>query len=316
MRIALIQKPPRLLDRAATLDIALATLAEAAAAGAGLVVFPEVFVPGYPTWIWRLRPGGDMALADQLHARLLAEAVDLAADDLAPLRAAAREHAVTVVCGIDERDAAASRSTLYNAAVVIGPDGSLLHHHRKLLPTSPERMVWGFGDGSTLRVIDTPAGRLGVLICWENYMPLARYALYAQGVEVYVALTYDCGERWVASMQHIAREGGCWVLGSGWALRGGDVPDSLPGRAAMYPDATEWINTGDATVVAPGGRIVAGPLRREFGILYADIDLEQVGIARRSLDVAGHYARPDVFQLHVDTRPQRPAVFGSTTDAG
>ncbi|WP_205754802.1 carbon-nitrogen hydrolase family protein [Azoarcus sp. DD4] len=309
MRIALVQHPPRLLDRAATLTLACTLVAEAAAGGAELVVFSEVFVPGYPTWIWRLRPGADMALADQLHARLLANAVDLSADDLAPLCAAAREHAVTVVCGIDERDGRYSRSTLYNAAVVIGPDGALLHRHRKLMPTNPERMVWGFGDGSTLRVVDTSVGRLGVLICWENYMPLARYAMYAQGVEIYVALSYDCGERWLASMQHIGREGGCWVLASGWACRAADLPDDLPGKAAMYPDPAEWINSGDAVVVAPGGRIAAGPLHQEFGILYADLDPALVGIARRSLDVAGHYARPDVFQLHVNGEVQRPVDF-------
>lgn len=311
MRIAVVQKPPRVLDRARTLEDAVSSVGEAAAAGAALVVFPETYVPGYPAWIWRLRPGGDMGLAEKLHVRLLANAVDLAADDLAPLREAARERGVTIVCGINERDAAFSRGTLYNSVVVIGPEGDVLNRHRKLMPTNPERMVWGFGDGSGLRVVDTPVGRLGTLICWENYMPLARYALYAQGVELYVAPTYDSGERWLATMRHIAREGGCWVVGGGFALRGCDLPDDLQGPEALYPDAAEWINAGDSVVVAPGGNVVAGPLHQECGILYADIDLVQVGVARRSLDVAGHYARPDIFRLQVDPAVRVPVELFS-----
>ncbi len=213
MRIAIVQKPPQLLDRTTTIAQAAASVAEAAAGGAGLVVFPEAHVPGYPAWIWRLRPGGDMDLAERLHMKLLDNAVDLSTDHLAPLQQAAREHRVTIVCGIDERDSEFSRSTLYNTVVVIAPDGTIAKRHRKLMPTNPERMVWGFGDGSGLRVVDTPAGRVGALICWENYMPLARFSLYAQGVELYIAPTYDNGERWLATMRHVAREGG--VLGRG-----------------------------------------------------------------------------------------------------
>lgn len=314
MRIAIVQKPPRLLERAATLADAVASVAEAAAAGAALVVFPEAHVPGYPAWIWRLRPGADMALAEALHAQLLASAVDLSTDDLRPLQEAAREHQLTVVCGIDERDPEFSRGTLYNTVVVIAPDGTLANRHRKLMPTNPERMVWGFGDGSGLRVVQTPAGRVGTLICWENYMPLARFSLYAQGVELYIAPTYDHGERWLATMRHIAREGGCWVVGSGFALRGCDIPDTFPGKAELYPDPEEWINSGDSVVVAPGGDVVAGPLHREMGLLYAEIELERVGVARRSLDVAGHYARPDVFRLHVDTGAQPPVTFAASRE--
>jgi nitrilase len=315
-RIAVVQKPPVFLNRAETIGNAVTAVGEAVAGGAQLVVFPEAFVPGYPAWIWRLRPGTDMSLTEQLHALLLANAVNLQSDDLAPLFEAARKHKVTVVCGIEERDADFSRSTLYNTVVVIGPDGRLLNRHRKLMPTNAERMVWGAGDATGLKAIDTPCGRVGTLICWESYMPLTRYALYAQGVDIYIAPTYDNGERWIATMQHIAREGGCWVVGSGCAFRARDIPDSLPGKATLYPNPDEWLNSGDSLVVAPGGKIVAGPLRNELGILYADIDLEQVGIARRSLDVVGHYSRPDVFQLHVNTRPLRPVEFDRTKDSG
>ena len=310
-RVAVIQRAPKLADRAATLERAVASLDEAAQAGAQLVVFPEAFVPGYPVWMWRLRPGGDLALTERLHALLRAGSVSLAADDLAPLRAAAKERAVTVVCGIDERDADFSGGTLYNAVVVIGPDGAVLNRHRKLMPTNPERMVWGFGDASGLRAVDTPCGRIGTLICWESYMPHARSALYAQGIDLYIAPTYDSGERWTATMQHVAREGGCWVIGAGCALRAQDIPDSLPGRAELFPDAAEWVNPGDSVIVAPGGRIVAGPLHQELGILYADIDLERVGMARRSLDVVGHYSRPDIFQLQVNRKAQRPVEFST-----
>jgi len=305
-RIAIIQQAPVFLDRAATLAKAVEAVDEAADAGARLIVFPEAFVPGYPAWIWRLRPGPDMALTEQLHARLRAQSVDLSGADLAPLREAAARHGITIVCGVQERDSEFSRSTLYNTVVTIGPDGTLLNRHRKVMPTNPERMLWGFGDASGLRVVDTPCGRVGALICWESYMPLARCALYAQGIDIYVAPTYDSGDRCTATMQHIAREGGCWVLGSGCAFQGRDIAAALPAMSRLFEDAGEWVNPGDSVVVAPGGKIVAGPLHEAQGIVYAEIDLERVGMARRNLDVVGHYARPDLFQLHVDRRPQRP----------
>ncbi|MFO1297931.1 MAG: carbon-nitrogen hydrolase family protein [Rubrivivax sp.] len=295
-----------MLDREATLEKAVALVAEAARGGARLVVFPEAFVPGYPAWVWRLRPGADMGLAERIHARLLANAVDLTAGQLAPLQAAAREHGASVVCGLHERDGEFSRATLYNTAVTVGPGGELLNRHRKVMPTNPERMVWGFGDASGLRAVPTPAGRVGTLICWENYMPQARLALLGDGVEVLVAPTYDSGERWLASAQHIAREGGCWVIGAGCVLQGRDLPRDLPGRERLFPGRRRWINGGDSVVVAPGGKVAAGPLHNERGLLFAEIDIERVGSARRSLDVAGHYARPDLFTLHVDRRPQRP----------
>lgn len=308
-RVAVVQHAPVLLDRAATLARAVAAVQDAAQAGAQLIVFPEAHVPGYPAWVWRLRPGPDMALADRLHARQRTAAVNLARDDLLPLRQAARECHVTVVCGIDEIDADYSRGTLYNSVVVIGPDGALLNRHRKLMPTNPERMVWGQGDASGLKVVDTPCGRIAALICWENYMPLARAALYAQGVQVYIAPTYDSGERWIATARHIAREGGCWVIGSGCALQGRDLGDTMLAEAGLYPDPDEWINSGDSVIVAPGGKVVAGPLHDQFGTLTAEIDLESVGLAQRSLDVSGHYARPDIFRLQVNNRPYAPVEF-------
>jgi len=308
-KVAVVQQPPVVLDRAQSLKRAASHVAEAAAAGAALVVFPETFIPCYPVWIWRLRPGTDAAVTSQLHARLLLNSVSVERGDLTPLCDTAKQHQVTVVCGINERDEDASRGTLYNSVVVIGADGTLLNKHRKLMPTNPERMVWGFGDGSSLKTVDTPCGRIGALICWENFMPLARYALYAQGVELYVAPTYDSGDGWIGTLQHIAREGCCWVIGSGTVMRASDLPADFPERDRLYADADEWINQGDSVVIAPGGAIVAGPMRKATGTLLAEVDLDAVTAARRRIDVAGHYARPDVFQLHVNRQPQSPVRF-------
>lgn len=308
-KAAIVQRPSVFMDKQKSIILTVKSIEEAAAEGADLVVFTETFIAGYPAWIWRLRPGGDWNLSEELHQRLLENAVILDSVDLAPLYDAARTQNVTVVCGIEERDSQLSRNTLYNTVLVIGPDGTLLNKHRKLMPTNPERMVWGFGDASGLRVVDTPAGRIGTLLCWENFMPLARYALYAQGVEIYIAPTYDSGEGWTGTLQHIAREGRCWVLGCGNLLRGSDLPDDFPEKNRLYPDADEWVNPGDSVVIAPGGEIKAGPLHQEAGIIYFDIDREKIGVAKRALDVAGHYSRPDIFQLHVNTKPQTPIQF-------
>lgn len=307
-RVAVIQTPPVLLDLEASLERAISAVDEAAAAGAGLLVFPEAYLPGYPTWIWRLRPGGDMALSGELHARLHANALDLGRDALRPLQEAAQRNAVTVVMGLHERDGQYSGSTLYNSVVVIGPEGHLLNRHRKLMPTNPERMVWGQGDASGLRVVDSPAGRLGTLICWECYMPLARFALYTQDLEVFINPTWDVGETRLASLRHIAKEGGCWVIATATAMEGRDVPQDFPERDRLFSD-DEWINPGDATVVAPGGEVVAGPLHRQKGILYADIEAAAARRARRTLDVGGHYGRPDLFSLSVDRAPKPPVRF-------
>lgn len=306
--VAVIQSPPVLLDRDRSIDKALASIDAAAGNGASLMIFPEAYLPGYPTWIWRLRPGGDMGLSNQLHARLRHNAVDLERGDLQPLQDAAARHAVTIVMGINEIDSQFTGTTLFNTVVVIGPDGAILNRHRKLMPTNPERMVWGMGDASGLRVVDTPAGRLGCLICWEGYMPLARYALYAQGMEVYINPTWDNGDICLATLRHIAREGGCWVIGTATAIQGSDVPEDFPERDRLFtPD--EWINDGDAVVINPSGAIVAGPLHREKGILYAEIDPEAAKQARRSLDVGGHYARPDLFSLSVNRQALTPVRF-------
>lgn len=308
-KIAIIQESPCVLDKENTIKEAVKIINEVSKQGAELVVFPEAYIPSYPAWIWRLRPGNDWAINEELHARLLQNSVDLSSDDLEPIFKAAKENKVTVVCGINERDFENSRSTIYNAVVTIDAKGKLVNHHRKLMPTNPERMVWGFGDGHGLNVIDTPVGRIGSLICWENYMPLARYALYSQGVEIYIAPTYDSGDAWIGTMQHIAREGKCWVLCCGVALKKEDLPNDFPSLEQLYPDDVEWINPGDSLIVSPTGDIVAGPLSKQQGHIIFDIDVQLAVTSKRALDIAGHYSRPDVFTLEVDKARQSSVNF-------
>jgi nitrilase len=307
-KLAVVQKAPAFLNKEQSISIAVNSIQEAAEQGAALIIFTETFIPGYPAWIWRLRPGVDWNVNEELFRRLVHNSITVE-NDIKPLCEAAQKNNVTVVCGIEERDGQLSRSTLYNSVIVIGPDGQLMNRHRKLMPTNPERMVWGFGDASGLKVVTTPVGRISTLLCWENFMPLARYALYSQGVEIYIAPTYDSGDNWICSLQHIAREGRCWVVGCGNLMRANNLPDDYPEKQTMYPDPEEWINPGDSIVISPDGEIATGPLRKEEGILYCDIDLEAVAAARRALDVAGHYSRPDIFTLHVNNKPQSPVKF-------
>src|SRR5258708_497072 len=268
-RVAVVQHPPVTLHRAKTLERGVELLEEAAAPGARLVSFPETWLPGCAEWLWRVGRGSEFQVTGEIHGRLIENAVDLSGGDLKPMQAAARRLKVTVSIGIHERDGKFSRGTLYNTVVLIGPDGEVLNRHRKLMPTNPERMVWGTGDASGLRVSDTPMGRVGGLICWENYMPLARFAIFAQGCEIYVAPTWDEGSTWISTMRHIAAEGRCWVLGNGTAIRGKDIPKDFPKRAQLFPDLEEWYNPGDSVIVSPCGRIVAGPPDQEHGSLRA-----------------------------------------------
>lgn len=302
-KVAIAQIAPVFLDRAACLTLAVDAIAQAARNGAALIVFPEAFITGYPAWIWRLRPGVDQAACAFLHKKLVTQASTVSSNDLAELYNAAKTHSITVVCGVQELDATGSQTTLFNTVLCIDQQGVLQNKHRKLVPTNAERMIWGQGDGAGLKVVPTSAGNIGTLICWENYMPLARYTLYAQGLQVYIAPTYDSGDMWISSMRHIARESGCWVISANNAFQAADLGTDILSATSAYPDPQEWVNPGDSIVIAPGGEIVAGPWRCEKGIFYADIDLSAVIDARRSLDVAGHYARPDLFKLDLSPNP-------------
>jgi nitrilase len=300
---AAVQAAPVYLDRDATVERAVALIDEAARAGARLIAFGEVFVPGYPDWAWRTNPWHD----GRFFARLLDQAVVVPSDATERLGAAARRAGAYVAIGIDERDARGS--TVYNSLLYLGPDGRVMGVHRKLMPTGGERLVWGYGDGSGLAVHDTDFGRLGGLICWENYMPLARAAVYAQGCDVYVAPTWDNSDAWVPTLRHIAKEGRMYVIGVTPCQRGSDVRDALDGLDALYGGDDDWLSRGNTTIVGPEGDILAGPLVGEPGILYAELDLRMLRSARRMFDPVGHYARPDVLRLHVDARAKTPVTF-------
>jgi len=302
--VAAIQAAPVLLDREATIGRVVALAEQAAAGGARLVAFPEAFVPGYPDWVWRTRPWDADATA--LYARLLDQAVVVGSPAAGALAETARRLQIWLSVGVDERDEA--DSTIYNSLLHFAPDGSLAARHRKLMPTGGERLVWGMGDGSTLTVIDAGFGRLGGLICWENYMPLARAALYAQGVDVYLAPTWDNSDVWVPTLRHIAREGRTYVIGVTSCIRAVDLPADLPGRAGLYGDPDDWLSRGNSAIIGPDGEVLAGPLVGQEGILYAEIDTARARASRQQFDPVGHYNRPDVFRLLVDTSP-RPAVI-------
>lgn len=304
VRAAVIQGTPVFLDRDATTAKACRLIREVSADGAELIVFPEAFIPTYPDWVWRQTPWNDGA-ADWF-GRLVDNSVTVPSAATDAIAEAAHESGAYVAMGVSELEP--NGGTLYNTLLWFGPDGGLLGKHRKLMPTGGERLVWGTGDGSSLRVYETPFGRIGGLLCWENYMPLARAALYAHGIDIYIAPTWDNSEEWVATLRHIAREGRCWVLGATPCLRGSDVPADIPGRDEIYGDESDWMSKGNSTIVAPGGEIVAGPLIGEEGVVVADLDLDQVRRAKQQFDVVGHYSRADIFHLDVRPNPDGPVT--------
>jgi predicted amidohydrolase len=310
--VAIAQRPPVLLDLAASLERAVGCVAEAAAAGAGLVVFPETWLTGYPAWAFGLA-GWQDPVARAWHARLLAAspvvgAADALDDGLEPVRRAAREHAVTVVIGLNER----SGGTLYNSLATIGPDGTLLNLHRKLVPTHTERIVWGPGDGAGLRAVETPAGRVGGLVCWEHWMPLARQTLHAADEQIHVAAWPDTPEMHQIAARSYAFEGRCFVLCAGLFLTVEDVPAELLDayRAGLGPGAAEdrVLFDGGSAVIGPDGDWVVEPVRGRPELVVATIDLTAIDRAHHDLDVVGHYARDDIFELRVDQRRPRGGV--------
>jgi len=302
------------LDVDATVDKACRLIEEAGREGASLAVFPEAFVAGYPLWVWFVPPGHTHPLR-ALYTELHRNSITIPGPETSRLGEAAADSGVTVAIGVNERNTEASDSTLYNTLLYLGADGKVLGKHRKLIPTAGERLVWGYGAEGDLEVHDLPFGRLGGLLCWENYMPLARYALAAQGEQIHVAPTWDRGEPWISSMRHIAKEGRCFVVGACQAVHKEDIPDTLEFKEAYLGGVDGWINPGLSLIVDPDGKIVAGPLEAEEGILYADVEPHQLVGPRWQLDIAGHYARPDIFELKVHRRA-RPflAVVGGPVE--
>ena len=304
VRVACVQAEPVILDRAATIERVASLTAEAASGGAQLVVFPETFVPAYPSSAWAKFLGGWAdPRAKSAFAQLARESVDVPGPDCDRLGVIAREHEVWLVTGVNERDPERP-GTLYNSLLYHGPDGSLALHHRKLVPTNHERMVWGQGDGRGLRALQTPLGRIGGLICWENYMPLARFSLYESGVEIYVASTADDGDAWQATLVHIARESRAFVVSPCHFQRASSYPEDFPLRDELA--GIDTLGRGGSAVLAPDGSYLAGPLYGEEGILYADLEPERLLEERQRFDPAGHYHRPDVLELRV-----RPEVGGT-----
>jgi nitrilase len=309
---AVAQAATVLLDTPATLERALALMAEAAGRGVQLLVFPEAFIGGYPKGAdFHIYLGGrtPQGRAEFKHYFDAAVAVD--GPEIAQLAKAAARHKMYVVAGIIERDG----GTLYCTAVYLGADGRILGKHRKLMPTALERLVWGFGDGSTLAAVDTPYGKLGAVICWENYMPALRMAMYQQRVALYCAPTADDRDSWKSTMQHIALEGRCFVLSACQHLRRSQFPaDRMNNRLPEQPDTV--LMRGGSMIIDPLGNMLAGPLYNEDALLTAELDLTLIPMGQMDFDVVGHYARPDVFSLHVNTAPQNAVTLDPAGGGG
>jgi nitrilase len=304
VRVASVQATPVFLDLQATLEKACSLIVEAGRSGASLVVLPEAFLPCFPLWVAGGSSGARPTNRENidLYATLLANAVDVPGPVTTTLGEAAREAGAHVVIGVNERNADASGASMYNTVLYLDDGGALLGKHRKLVPTMAERLVWTPGDGSTLQAFDTAIGRLGGLTCWENYMPLARFALYAWGTQIYSAPTWDSSPGWLESMNHIAFEGGCFVLGSCQVVHANDIPDRFEFKQRLVDTRGEWINAGNSVITSPR-KVLAGPVANREETLYADIDLSQLALTKAMLDIAGHYARPDVFDLTVNRSP-------------
>ncbi len=303
VRAAVVQAGSIPFDTDACIDKAIRLTAEAAAGGAKLVVFPEAFVPGYPKGLnYGLVVGARDPVGREEFRMYLDAAIEVPGPHTQRLGEAAAAHRCYLVIGVIEREL----GTCYCTVLFFGPDGAMLGKHRKLMPTAMERMIWGFGDGSTLTVIDSPYGRIGSVICWENYMPMLRMAMYAKNVQLYCAPTADDRETWLPSMRHVALEGRCFVLTACQFLRRRDFPDSVRVSLGDSPDAV--LMRGGSAIVSPLGRVLAGPHFDGETILAADLDLDEIGRGKFDFDAAGHYSRPDVFQLIVNERPMAAVV--------
>ena len=300
VRAAVVQAGAVPFDSEACVDKALRLIAEASALGAKVIVFPEAFIPGYPKGLdYGLVVGARDPAGREEFRLYLDAAIEVPGPQTQRLGEAAAAHGAYVVIGVIERDG----GTCYCTVLFFGPDGSLLGKHRKLMPTVMERVIWGFGDGSTLTVIDSPYGRIGSVICWENYMPMLRMAMYAKNVALYCAPTADDRDTWIASMQHIALEGRCFVLTACQFIRKRDFPDTVRVSLGDTPEAV--LMRGGSAIINPLGQVLAGPHFGSETILTADLDLKDIGRGKFDFDVTGHYSRPDVFQLSVNEAPMK-----------
>ena len=308
--VACVQAEPAILDRAATLDRLEELAAEAAGNGAELVVFPETFVPVYPSSRWaKAFAGWQNAGAKEAFALLAQSSVAVGSPEEERLGAVARELGIWLVTGVNEVDAQRP-GTIYNSLLYHSPDGELALHHRKLVPTNHERLIWGQGDGRGLHAVETGFGRIGGLVCWENYMPLARVALYEAGVEIYIASTADDGDEWQSTLVHIARESRAYVVAPSHFQRASSYPDDFPLASELAGD--DALGRGGSAILAPNGSYLAGPLYGEEGILYAELDPSVLLAERQRFDPVGHYSRPDVLRLEVSPSARAADVTPST----
>ncbi len=300
---AVVQAGSVPFETEACLEKAVRLIGEAAALGAKVILFPEAFITGYPKGLdYGLVVGARDAAGREEFRLYLDAAIDVPGPQTQRLGEAAAAHGSYVVIGVVEREL----GTCYCTVLFFAPDGRLLGKHRKLMPTALERMIWGFGDGSTLTTVDTPYGRIGSAICWENYMPMLRMAMYAKNVALYCAPTADDRDTWLPTMQHVALEGRCFVLSACQFLRKKDFPDTVRVSLGDSPDAV--LMRGGSAIVSPLGRVLAGPHFGGETILTATLDLNDIGRGKFDFDVAGHYSRPDVFQLIVNESPMRAVV--------
>jgi nitrilase len=296
-KIAAAQLSPVFLNKEKTIEKACDAILEASNNGAKVIVFPEAFISGYPDWIW-LVPNSKGAELNELYVKLVENAVSVPDNSTNKLCEAAKKGKISVVIGMHERNTETSGTSLFNSLLFINNDGEIAGKHRKLIPTGGERLIWSQGDGSTFKSYDTASGKIAGLICWENYMPLARNAVYETGAQILAAPTWDKSSNWLQSMQHVAREGGLFVVSTCMALHIDDIPDDYTFKH-LYPEGREWINTGNSCIIDPKGQVIAGPLEAQEGIIYADIDLNTIIEAKRMFDAVGHYSRPDVFNFSV-----------------
>jgi nitrilase len=289
-KVACVQAESVAFDRAATIEKIDGLAGEIADNGARLALFPEAFIPAYPSSRWARHLAGWDGDARPLYARLARESITIPGPDSDRLAEIARARGLWLAVGANEL----VRGTIYNSLLIYSPAGELALQHRKLMPTNHERLVWGLGDGTGLETIQSDVGQVGGLICWENLMPLARFALYQSGVEVYLAPTADDSEAWHDSIRHIAREARAFVISSCFFQRASSYPDYVP-----LADGDELVGRGGSAILAPDGSYLAGPLWDEEGILYAELDPQQLYEARQRFDPAGHYHRPDVFRFEL-----------------
>lgn len=315
VKVAVVQAAPILFDKALTVEKALHLIKEAGNEDTKIVLLPEAFIPAYPRGLsFGMVVGFRSDEGRSLWKRYWDNAIEIPSREVEALGTAAKEAGVYLGIGVIERDGDYSRGTLYCSLLYFDPDGNLMGKHRKLKPTGAERLIWGEGDGSTMPVFSTDVGNIGGLICWENYMPLARMAMYGKGVEIYLAPTADARETWQATMRHIACEGRCFVLGCNQFVTKDMYPSDLETLEEL-DNQPDIICRGGSVIVSPFGEILAGPLYDKEGILYADLDLTEIVKAKVDFDAVGHYARPDIFQLYVNSDPHPPVTFESKKDA-